>query len=305
MLRANHKRTGPWKWEWHAISSISGSRSEYLHGSSLHIRISDLYHSEPIHTLPLHSNLYISFRISGWLVIACGIGDLFATETGFIEFWLYVYLWVMALVLLLVDMPIMLSTQSETVIRFQLKVFDWIKLFRRIWGRCILYIVMMFTCGSFLANDDDPSDFRAVPWIAGVYLLVLIILSFVFSFIAAKKYNAIREYIIQSTVLPQSDGDYSEDEEEDALVRQATRDAVGDEEIAMKKFIAKFNELDTNDNGQLGMDEIRSLGQECGNTFSHSELHAMMLLLDRECNGVITRPEWILQLKKHDHLYLL
>lgn len=238
-------------------------------------------------------------------MIACELGDLIATQTDFIEFWLYVYLFIMALVLLLVDMPIEISTKSQAILKFQLAVFDWIKLLRRIWGRCLLYLVMMMTCASFLANDDDPSDFRAVPWIAGLYLLILIITSFVFSFIAAKKYNAVRLYILQSTVLPQNDGDYSEDEEEDAVVRQATQMSEGDEEIAMKKFIAKFNELDTNNNGRLGMEEIRVLGEECGNKFSRSELHAMMLLLDKECNGVITKPEWILQLKKYDRLRLL
>ena len=264
--------------------------------------------------------------MSGWLIICCEIGDLVQTSTGFIEFWLYVYLLVGSLLVLVVDMPIMLSRQSDAVRRVQLLVFSWVKLFRRMWGRAILYTVLMFSCSSFLANDDDPSDFRAVPWICGIYLLLLIVPSFVFSVIAARKYNAIRTYVIESTVLPPPDADDSD--EEDAVVRQMTESGGVDDELAMRKFIAKFDELDANDNGQLTMNEVAKLGAECGNAFSHSELHAMMLLLDKECNGVITKPEyvwllsvcdgleyvqiqlchanrWILQFRKHHHLKLL
>ena len=64
-----------------------------------------------------------------------------------------------------------------------------------------------------------------------------------------------------------------------------------DEELELKKFISKFDELDKNKNGQLGMDELSALSEECGNSFSSSEKHAVMLLLDKDCNGYVTRQE--------------
>ena len=93
------------------------------------------------------------------------------------------------------------------------------------------------------------------------------------------------------------------------FVRQMTQsmndEEAVDDEIEMKKFVSKFNELDTNQNGVLGMKELTALGSECGNEFSNSEKHAVMLLLDKECNGHITKSEWIVQLNKHKKLRFL
>mmetsp|Transcript_39089 Transcript_39089/g.62424 ORF Transcript_39089/g.62424 Transcript_39089/m.62424 type:complete len:336 (-) Transcript_39089:100-1107(-) len=246
--------------------------------------------------------------LSGWLLIACGIGDLVVMKTNFIEFWMYVYLLVGALVILVVDMPLSLNNTLKFVVKLQLVIFDWVKLFRRIWGRCVLYLIMMVTCGSFLANDDDPSDFRSVPWIAGLYLLVIIVLSLIFSWLAAKKYNVVRQYIIEATVIERD-----LEQEDDAEVRQMSnvsqmidaRKSEVDEEIVMKKLISKFDQLDVAKSGKLQMNEIAQLGEECGNAFSAAEKYAIFLLLDKESNGVITKPEWILQLKKHKNCKML
>eukprot|EP01083_Nonionella_stella_P031631 86618_1 len=238
--------------------------------------------------------------ISGFLLIACCLGDMITMETNFIEFWLYVYVIIGALLILLIDMPIGVSIKIKWIMKCQLIVFDWVKLFRRIWGRCVLYIILMVTCASFLANDNDPSDFRSVPWIGGLYLCVITVLSFIFSSVAAKKYNAIREYIIKSTVIQVNDDNLANLKSTGMLDGSDV-----DDEIALKKFVSKYNELDTDNTGKLNMKELAQLGKECGNTFSNSEKHAIMLLLDKECNGYITRPEWILQLRKHKHLRML
>ena len=240
--------------------------------------------------------------LSGWLLIICAIADMITQRTGFIEFWLYVYLIIGAILIIIIDMPISLTIKVASVIKFQLIIFDWIKLWRRIWGRSILYLIMMITCASFLANDDDPSEFRSVPWIAGLYLLVIIVLSVIFSVIAAKKYNAVREYIIKATVISKDVSQPLIGNDDDEEQKEMTDN---DDELVMKKFISKFDALDVNKNGKLGMDEIANLGEECGNAFSASEKYAVFLLLDKECNGEITKPEWIMQLKKHKNCKML
>lgn len=249
--------------------------------------------------------------LGGFLLIACAIGDMITMSTNFIEFWLYVYLLIGAILILIIDMPMSLTSKISIVIKFQLILFDWVKLFRRIWGRTILYIIMMITCASFLANGDgDPSEFRSVPWISGIYLLVIIVLSYIFSYIAAKKYNAIREYIIKSTVISK-DIDVSSplmggngDEEQKQQEQNGDTEII-DDDMVMKKLISKFDELDVDKSGKLGMNEIAKLGDQCGNAFSASEKYAVFLLLDKECNGEITKPEWIMQLRKHKNIKML
>ena len=90
---------------------------------------------------------------SGFVLIACSIFDLIAKSISFIEFWLYFYLVIGALCILIIDMPIAMALKFDFVIKAQVSIFSWVKLFRRIWGRCILYTIMMITCGSFFANN--------------------------------------------------------------------------------------------------------------------------------------------------------
>jgi len=249
--------------------------------------------------------------IGGWLLLICVIVDMITTRTGFVAFWLYVYLIVGALLILVIDLPLVWSMRVAFVVRAQIVIYDYVKLFRRIWGRSILYLIMMITCGSFVQENGD---FSSVSWVAGPYMLALIILSLIFSVIAAKKYMAVREYIIKATVI-QRDMDEEDiqlqksvsrlvipDEEEQ---KQRHADFEMDEEIVMKKLISKFDELDADNTGKLNIQQISKLGEECGNAFSNAEKHAIFLLLDKECNGAITKPSWILQLKKYSNMKML
>eukprot|EP01084_Bolivina_argentea_P132537 233902_1 len=253
--------------------------------------------------------------LSGWLLIGCIIADLVQFGTNFVGYWIYVYLIVGALLILVIDCPSELSQDTGSdqmiyirfIVKWQLMIYRWIKLFRRIWGRIILYSIIMFTCGSFLGDSFVPSEeFRSVPWIAGFYLLWIIILSIAFSFIAAKKYNMIRQYILYSTELSVHHEimTYAKQlkyifEDSDILKQNTNR------EVELRKFISKYDELDENKDGKVGMVELARLGEESGNTFSKSEKRAVMLLLDPNCNGYITKVEWIMQFQKHKVLNML
>ena len=68
--------------------------------------------------------------IGGWLLIATCIGDMISLSTDFIEFWFYVYLIIGALLILVIDCPTNLSAKAGFITKFQLIIFDWIKLFR-------------------------------------------------------------------------------------------------------------------------------------------------------------------------------
>ena len=128
---------------------------------------------------------YFSFA-GGILLIASPILDLAFTKTQAIQFFIYVYLVAFGVITVFVESPTWTCTRF-----FQLKLFFWFRLLSRMWGRAWFYLFVSILCYGG-ANSESGAVFTII---AGVYITVISILSFIFSRMAGKKFARMREYI--------------------------------------------------------------------------------------------------------------
>lgn len=201
---------------------------------------------------------YFAFG-AGALLIAGPILDIAFSQPPFIQFFIYLYLIAFGAITMFVEAPTWGCTRW-----FQLKLFFWFRLLSRMWGRAWFYLFISILCYAGVESDSG-STFTVI---AGVYLTIISILSFIFSRMAGKKFARMREYIAAG-----SEGDEMEG-----------------------RFMRKFDELDLGGKpGTIGSSEISKAAEQAGRTLSNSERHAIQTFLDDSCNGHVTKEDWMKQ----------
>merc|ERR1712173_199821 len=116
---------------------------------------------------------------------------------------------------------------------FCIKLFNWFPLLSRMWGRAWFYLFVSILCYGG-ANSETGAIFTVI---AGVYITIISILSFVFSRLAGKKFARMREYIAAG--------------------------AEGDEMEG--RFMRKFDELDNDSDARIGVQNwLRWLDKQQG-----------------------------------------
>ena len=162
-----------------------------------------------------------------------------------------------ALVIIAIESPHFKLTRSV-----QLKLFFWHRTLSRMWGRAWFYLFVA------ILSFEGFTDSALATAIVGLYLLFISIVSFVFSKLAAAKYNRMYIFIASG----------SEGEELDA------------------KLEAKYDQLaEANQEGKVGAAEITKLATEAGRELSNAERHAVQAFLDESCSGYVIKEDWIKQ----------
>jgi len=195
----------------------------------------------------------------GILLIGSPILDLaFAKKTPAIQFFIYVYLVAFGVITSIVESPTWKFSRF-----FQLKLFFWFRLLSRMWGRAWFYLFVSILCYGG-ANSETGAIFTVI---AGVYITIISILSFIFSRLAGKKFARMREYIAAGTENEDMEG----------------------------RFMRKFDELDNDSDGNIGSAEIVTAAAQAARELTNSERHAIQTFLDESCNGYVSKEDWMKQ----------
>jgi len=194
--------------------------------------------------------------IGGGLLLLCPILDFIFSSPKFIQAFIFIYLIGFGVVALASE-----ALPLKAFRKMQLGIFFWFRLMSRMWGRAWFYLFVSILC---FAGVGDGGVFTVV---AGVYLFILSLLSFVFSRMAAKKFARLREFIAAG--------------------------AEGDE--MKRRFMAKFDELDRGGKAEPSIDstDIVNVMKQAGRDISNSERHAIQTFLDESCNGHVTKQDWM------------
>eukprot|EP01084_Bolivina_argentea_P041236 76091_1 len=201
--------------------------------------------------------------VAGAFLIAGPILDIAFSTPSFIQFFIYLYLIGFGIVVMFVEAPTWTCTRF-----FQLKFFFWFRLLSRMWGRAWFYLFVSILCYAGVGSTDDGGGGSVFTVVAGIYLSIISILSFIFSRMAATKFTRIREYISAGAEGDELDG----------------------------RFMRKFDELDTGGQaGTIGSQEIVKAAQQAGRVLSNSERHAVQTFLDEGCHGFVCKEDWMKQ----------
>eukprot|EP01084_Bolivina_argentea_P020052 37327_1 len=196
-------------------------------------------------------------------LILCTIMDFLFTVPSFIQFFIYILLILSGIIMMFIESPTFKLTRW-----CQLKLFFWFRILSRMWGRAWFYLFMSFLCFSG-AEYEDMGEFT---FIAGIYVIVIALLSFIFSKMSATKYKRLYIFIAAGTE--------------------------GDELNSL--FIKKFKSLDLDSDGRIGSVELNECAVQSGRSLSNSETYAIQTFLDESCNGYISKEDWMKQFTKYN-----
>merc|ERR1712099_67979 len=90
------------------------------------------------------------------------------------------------IVIMIIEAPVWTCTRF-----FQLKIFFWFRILSRMWGRAWFYLFVTILCFAELEQENTAIGAS----VAGFYLLIISLLSFIFSKLAANKYNRMYVYM--------------------------------------------------------------------------------------------------------------
>jgi len=210
--------------------------------------------------------------IGGILLVVFPIVDIITNRPTFTTFFIFAYIIIFGFIIFCIESPTFtLSRKVQTGVSF------WFRLLSRTWGRAWFYLFISFLCFGNVAsrskskkNTDTTEENKKtffITIIAGVYLIIISLLSFIFGRLAAKKYQ--RMYIFMAA------------------------GTEGDQLIG--NLIRKFDELDQDQDGRLGSEDITKLAEQSGRTLSNAERHAIQSFLDESCNGYVSKEDWMKQ----------
>jgi len=206
---------------------------------------------------------WFPIRYASWIggiVLLVGlILDFIFNKDAFVQFLLRIYLLVFALIIIIVEAP-----HIKLVRKWQLSLYFWFRILSRMWGRGSFYLFVTFLCFAEF-NEENPGEFTVI---AGFYLAVITLASFLYARLAAAKYNRLFEFIAAG--------------------------AEGDElKINLSR---KWDELAASNREQkVGSYEISDLAKQAGRDLSNAERHAVQSYLDERCNGFVTKEDWMKQ----------
>jgi hypothetical protein len=137
----------------------------------------------------------------------------------------------------------------------------WLKLFGRVRGRGILYLILG---GMTLASmhDTDSVMYKTIGTIDGIALIACAIFSFIVSRYGSTKLNDVHKKMVLSH---------------------------GDDVVYCKQM---FNKYDTDHSGALEKTELAAVARELGSEFTSNELVAIFRLLDSDSSGKIEFKEF-------------
>merc|ERR1719445_2361837 len=110
----------------------------------------------------------------------------FQSGITFVEWLLYCYIQIFALVAIFIESPTWVLTR-----KVQLNLYKWCRLLRRTWGRAFFYIsVSMLTFAELQGGAVI-----TLSMFAGIYMAALSLVMLMFSVMAAKQYRLMFEYM--------------------------------------------------------------------------------------------------------------
>eukprot|EP00484_Ammonia_sp_Unknown_P026705 CAMPEP_0197037552 /NCGR_PEP_ID=MMETSP1384-20130603/14730_1 /TAXON_ID=29189 /ORGANISM="Ammonia sp." /LENGTH=327 /DNA_ID=CAMNT_0042467867 /DNA_START=50 /DNA_END=1033 /DNA_ORIENTATION=+ len=189
---------------------------------------------------------------------------------NFIEYMLSWYIWIFALIGMLIESPTWVLTKW-----LQLKIFFFARFLRRASGRAFFYTTVSIMTFAGVQEHVTWSMF------AGLYMMMASCLLMVFSLLAAKKLHLMYSYMVYSDAAVQINGNEMEQKH------------ASNEE---NKISATYFSLDHNRSKRIGAEELYSFSEQSLNRkLSNSERYTLQCYLDVTCNGFITPQDWTRQ----------
>eukprot|EP01083_Nonionella_stella_P069245 184475_1 len=197
----------------------------------------------------------------GIVLVTCTILDFAFNQDDFIQFLIRIYLMLCGVVIILIESPVWRLTRH-----FQLRIYFWFRILSRMWGRAYFYLFLVIMCfGEF--EQTNAAEFTIA---AGFYLLVIMILSFIYSKMGGNKLNRMYVFIISG-----SEGDQID--------------------VKLSKKYDELIEATGIREEKLGSSEINKLANDAGRVLSNAERHAIQTYLDVSCNGFVNKKDWMTQ----------
>merc|ERR1719499_2903655 len=128
--------------------------------------------------------------LGGGLLLLCPLLDLVFSSPKFIQAFIFIYLIGFGIIALGSE-----ALPLKAFRKLQLGIFFWFRLLSRMWGRAWFYLFVSILCYGG-ADGESQAVFTII---AGVYVTIISILSFIFSRMAGKKFARMREYIAAGT----------------------------------------------------------------------------------------------------------
>jgi hypothetical protein len=209
----------------------------------------------------------------------------FQSGITFVEWLLYWYIQLFALIAIFIESPTWILTR-----KVQLNLYKYCRLLRRTWGRAFFYIIVSMLTFAELQGGTV----MTLSMFAGIYMSALSVLMLMFSVMAAKQYRLMYSYMA------------SGGSEERLIGDEFQGDLHVDADKLYSRVASYFNELDHDRDGKIGANELHSFAEHAlRRNLSNAERYTIQLFLDCSCNGYITKQDWCKQFcSYHDVTFL-
>jgi len=227
---------------------------------------------------------YLCFCGSFALFILPFFDVKFQTDLSFIEWLLYWYIQLFAIVGIFVESPTWILTK-----KIQLIIYKWCRLLRRTWGRAAFYISVSFLTFAELQGGA----MITLSMFAGIYMTGLSLIMIVFSLLAAKQYRLMYTYMATGQSEKLVGDEYGNDENMDY-------------EKLESRVSSYFTELDSDGDGRIGAGELHQFAERAlRRSLSNSERYTIQNFLDCSCNGYVSKEDWIKQFCNYNQVRFL
>eukprot|EP01084_Bolivina_argentea_P203289 347228_1 len=230
---------------------------------------------------------YLCFLGSLALFILPFLDVRFQKGISFVEWLLYWYIQLFAIVGIFIESPTWILTR-----KIQLGIYKWCRVLRRTWGRAAFYVsISMLTFAELQGGA-----WFTLSMFAGIYMCVMAVIMIMFSILAAKQYRLMYWYMatggnIQNKELQLVGHEYNE---------------MNDLEKLESRVVSYFNTIDADGDGKIGAGELHQFAEEAlKRNLSNSERYTIQSFLDCSCNGYISRQDWTKQFVTYNQVRFL
>mmetsp|Transcript_29557 Transcript_29557/g.47004 ORF Transcript_29557/g.47004 Transcript_29557/m.47004 type:complete len:423 (-) Transcript_29557:325-1593(-) len=211
----------------------------------------------------------------------------FQSGMTFVEWLLYWYIQLFAIVAIFVESPTWILTK-----RIQLTIYKWCRILRRTWGRALFYISISLLTFAELQGGAKIT----LSMFAGIYMCILSVIMLFFSMLSAKQYRLMRLYMatggnLNGKQIVKLVGDEYQDNADNAKKVENV-----DYDKMVSRVASYFNELDQDRDGRIGAAELHAFAEQAlRRNLSNAERYTLQTFLDNGCNGFISKTDWIQQ----------
>lgn len=133
---------------------------------------------------------------------------------------------------------------------------------------------------------------------AGIYMIGLSLVMFMFSILAAKQYRLMYWYM--------ATGGNIRDRNQKLVGDEYNNEQEMDNNKLESRVVSYFNEIDSDGDGRIGAGELHHFAEQAlKRNLSNSERYTLQNFLDCSCNGYISREDWIKQFCNYNKVRFL